>query len=86
MRQCAKQTIQRNRPQTAIQYDTEMKRYACWITEATDTHTDYVIIVDFSHQQLLSGPPSVITYSAVRVLFSNMLTQQVKSPNFTVHT
>jgi len=56
MRQCAKQTIQPNRPQTAIQYDTEIKRYACWITEATDTNTVYVIIVDFPHQQWLSEP------------------------------
>ena len=28
-------------------------RFACWITKATDTHIDYVIIIAFPRQQWL---------------------------------
>jgi hypothetical protein len=28
-------------------------RFACWITKATDTHSEYVILIAFSRQQWL---------------------------------
>ena len=65
-RQCAKQTVQTNRPQTATQYDTEMKFCAYWIAEATDRHSDCVIIVDFPLQQWLSQKASVVPLSRSR--------------------
>jgi hypothetical protein len=30
-------------------------RFACWITKATDTHSEYVILIAFPRQQWLSG-------------------------------
>ena len=38
-----------DRPQTTIW----RMRFACWITKATDTHSEYVILIAFPHQQLL---------------------------------
>ena len=28
-------------------------RFACWITKATDTHSEYAILTEFPRQQLL---------------------------------
>jgi hypothetical protein len=51
--------------------------YAYWIPEATDTHPDYVILVDFPHQKWLSEHPSVVPYTAVHVFYSNMISEQL---------
>ena len=40
-------TVQPGRSQTTIW----RKRIACWITKATDTHSEYVILIDFALQQ-----------------------------------
>jgi hypothetical protein len=52
-------------------------RYAYWITEATDVHSDYVILTDFPHQQWLGERASVIPYGTLPLFFSNMLTFQL---------
>jgi len=31
-------------------------RFACWISKATDTHTEYVILIEFSRQPWLREP------------------------------
>ena len=37
-------------------------RYVHWVTEATDTYTDYLILVDFPCQQLLNECPCDTLY------------------------
>jgi len=46
-------------------------RIACWITKATITHSDYVIIMAFPQQQWLHERTSVLlyTYFACLVIF-----------------
>jgi hypothetical protein len=36
------------------------KRFACWITKATDTHSEYVILTAFQQQQLLHKHASML--------------------------
>jgi hypothetical protein len=36
-------------------------RFACWITEATDTHSEYVILTAFPREQLLCERVSVLS-------------------------
>jgi hypothetical protein len=45
-------------------------RNACWITKATDTHSEYVIIIAFSRQQWLCERASILHYSTLPVLLS----------------
>jgi hypothetical protein len=44
-------------------------RFACWITKATDTHSEYVILIVFRRQKWLRERASVLryTYTACRV-------------------
>jgi hypothetical protein len=44
-----KNIVQRGRPQTTIW----RMRIACWVTKATDTHSEYVIIIAFANQKWL---------------------------------
>ena len=44
-------------------------RIACWITKATDTHSEYVIPITFPLQQCLLERASVLRYTALSVLF-----------------
>jgi hypothetical protein len=57
-------------------YDNIIQRMllACWITKATDTHSEYVIgvLIAFPQQQLLHERFSLRdTYSTVRVLLND---------------
>ena len=47
-------------------------RTACWITKATDTHSEYVIFIAFPLQQWLHQQVSILryTYSAVPLVQS----------------
>ena len=54
-----KNTVQRCRPQMTI----ERMRIACWLTKATYTHSEYVILLTFTWQQWLHERLSV-TYIA----------------------
>ena len=38
-------------------------RIACWTTKATDTHSEYVILIAFPHQQWLGVSVSVLRYT-----------------------
>jgi hypothetical protein len=42
---------------------TRRMRVACWITKATDTHLEYVIITDFTRQQWLRERASMLRYT-----------------------
>jgi len=46
----------------------------CWITKASDTHSEYVILVAFPPQQWLHGHNSMFryTYSACPVLMNRL--------------
>jgi len=48
-------------------------RIACCITKATNTHSEYVIFIDFSLQQCLQEPISVLRYTYI-----SSLAQEVK--------
>jgi len=37
-------------------------RFACWITKATDTQSEYVILIDFLRQQWLREGASLLCY------------------------
>jgi hypothetical protein len=41
-------------------------RFACWITKATDTHSEYVILTAFPRQKWLGESASILrsTYTA----------------------
>jgi len=43
--------------------------YAYCISEATNTHTDYVILIDFPRQQWVRERASVKTYTSIAFVF-----------------
>jgi hypothetical protein len=45
-------------------------RFACWITKATDTHSEYVILIAFSLQQWLRERASMLRYTYIACLVS----------------
>jgi len=51
---------------------TRRMRLICWVTKATDTHSEYVILIAFPQQQWLCERSSILrhTYIAFLVLFS----------------
>jgi len=40
-------------------------RIACWVHRATNTHSQYVIIIAFPLQQLLHECPSMLRYTCI---------------------
>jgi hypothetical protein len=50
-------------------------RFACWITKATDTHSEYVILIAFPLQQWLRERASVSRFYAHRVSCSAINTE-----------
>jgi hypothetical protein len=57
--------VEPDRPQMKIQ----RKRFACWITKATDTHSEYVILVAFPRQQWFAKAPQCYIIRTLPVLF-----------------
>jgi hypothetical protein len=45
-------------------------RFACWITKATDTHSEYVMLIAFPRQQLLRERSSFLRYTYIASHFS----------------
>jgi hypothetical protein len=43
-------------------------RIACWVTEATDTHSEYVILIAFSRQQWLHERAPMLRYMYIACL------------------
>ena len=43
-------------------------RFACWITKATDTHPDYLILTAFSRQQWLRERATMLGYMYIACL------------------
>jgi hypothetical protein len=40
-------------------------RFACWITKATDTYSEYVILIAFPQQQWLRERASILRYTYI---------------------
>jgi hypothetical protein len=40
-------------------------RFACWVTKATDTHSEHVIIIAFPREQWLRERPPVLRYKYI---------------------
>jgi len=45
-----------------------LMRFACWIPKAANTHSEYVILIDFPLQQLLHERASMLPYTCVTSL------------------
>ena len=61
-----KNFVKRGRPQTTIIW---RMRTACWITKATDTHSEYVILIAFARQQWLRERATILRFTARSVLY-----------------
>jgi hypothetical protein len=53
-------------------------RFACWITKATDTHSQYVILIAFLLQQWLHERASMLRYTYVACLAKTILHNTVQ--------
>jgi hypothetical protein len=66
-------------------------RFACWITKATDTHTEYVIFIAFPRQKWLRERASTLRYTYISCLVLNIpfyppvITPFILHVIFTVH-
>jgi hypothetical protein len=56
---------ERCRPQMALWN----MRVVCWIPKATNTHSEYVILIAFAVQEWLQERPSVLRYMFIPCLF-----------------
>ena len=58
---------------------TQSMRFACWITKATHTHSEYVVPIAFPRQRWFHESTSTLhyRYRASRVVMSTMLHQQL---------
>jgi hypothetical protein len=54
-------------------------RTACWITKATDTHSEYVILIAFRRQQWLRERASILRYTYIVYLVSIILPSTPRS-------
>ena len=59
-----KNIVEWGRPQMTI----GRTRIACWIPKATDTHSEYVILIAFPLQQWLHERGSVLRYTYIACL------------------
>jgi hypothetical protein len=56
------------------------KRYVCWITKATHSHSEYVLIA-FPLQQWLQERGSVLRYSTMPAILNVFMRQPNDGPN-----
>jgi hypothetical protein len=54
---------------------------ACWITKATNTHSEYVIIIAFPLQQWLHKHASMLRYMYIALTFTAYITQCICNLN-----
>jgi hypothetical protein len=55
-------------------------RIACWVTKATDTHSEYVILIAFPRRQWLRECASVLRYTYIACLdFSSFFLSAIPS-------
>jgi hypothetical protein len=67
---CVCEIIWKNAVEPVRPYDNIRRRmrFACWITKATDTHSESVILIAFSRQQWLNERASVLCDTILSVL------------------
>ena len=58
--------VEPDRPQMTIY----RMRIACWITKATNTHSEYVILIPFPLQQWLHERASMLRYTYIACIVS----------------
>jgi hypothetical protein len=56
--------------QATVDNITRRMRFACWITKATHTHSEYVIFIAFPWQQWLHGHASMLRYTYTACLLN----------------
>ena len=61
-----KNTVETDRPQMAIWH----MRIACLITKAANTHSEYVIFIDFPRQKWLHNSASMLRYTYIACLLN----------------
>jgi hypothetical protein len=66
-----KNMVQSDKPQTTNVI--WRMRFACWITKATDTHSEYVIVVAFPRQQWLRERASVLRYTYIACILIKII-------------
>jgi len=83
-----KKIVERGRPQMTIW----RMRIACWIAEATNTRSEYVIMIACPLQQRLHGRASVLRYVIRYTLYVrtvaglfNCSVRQIQSECFCIH-
>ena len=52
-------------------------RFACWITKATDTHSEYLTLIAFPLQQRLHERASMLRYTYIACFVLSVLTLYV---------
>jgi len=67
--------VESDRPQMTIR----RIRIACWITKATNTHSEYVIIIAFALQQWLHERASMLRITYVHNLYCFTLVMVTRS-------
>jgi hypothetical protein len=70
-----KNVVERGRPQMTIW----CMRIAWWIPKATDTHSEYVIIIAFPLQQWLNEGASMLRYAYIACLVSPLLSARARA-------
>ena len=48
---------------------TQRMRFICWVTKATDTHSEYVILIAFPRQQWLCDRSWKLCYTYIAFLY-----------------
>ena len=61
--------IMRNTPY----YNVITMRFECWMTKATETHSEYVIVIVFPRQKWLRERSSMLQYSTLPVLLNYLI-------------
>jgi hypothetical protein len=64
-----KNIVKRGRPQMTIR----RMRVACWISKATDIHSQYVILNAFPLQQWLCERSSILRYTYIAIFFNPVI-------------
>ena len=66
--------VKYSRDRQATDDNIEMRmRFVCWINKTTNTHSEYVIIIAITRQQLLRQRVSVLGYSYITCLVEYIL-------------
>jgi hypothetical protein len=71
-----KNVVQPDRPQVTIRH----MRAACWTPKATNTHSEYVILISFPLQQLLHERASVLRYTYITSLLLENVSLFIRLP------